>query len=129
LFITCKRNTDTNVTKYLIKKCQISFHKFNIENINVRNMNFLKKKWLNKFCDKNNLINNIITKNDFSTNNIKIIINYILDNDLKENLISSENFFKKIKFCDLLNLENKGIRINLSISNLKSPVYIFPKHN
>ena len=92
-------------------------------------MNFLKKKWLNKFCDKNNLINNIITKNDFSTNNIKIIINYILDNDLKENLISSENFFKKIKFCDLLNLENKGIRINLSISNLKSPVYIFPKHN
>jgi hypothetical protein len=44
----------------------------------------------------------------------------MINNNLKSHLISSEDFYENIKFVELLILTSKGIKINLSFSNLKT---------
>jgi len=123
LSLACNNNKNTDIIKYLIEHCQTNIYELLVDEISIDNFNFLRKTgYINfiKNAANKNSINNIITENNFSDDNIKIIFDYIINNNLKGNLISSEEFFKKISFNNLLILATKGIKINLSFSDLNS---------
>ena len=100
---------------YLIEETNIDISKANIENIPKNSKEFLLGHGYMYFINQNkyvNLIRNILSNELFDQKNIEILIDYILENNLKGNILNYEKLFENIEYYDIINLFRNDIKFN-----------------
>jgi len=123
------KKTDKNIAKFYIEELKININYFSISQMSSEFYSVFREGYIsfyeNGIVCQNVEFAKIIKKKTYSPSEIEIIYDYIMEKNLKGDILTNKDFYDNLSYEKLVNLCLQGIKIHLTIQEYIDDKIVF----